>query len=111
MRQERQPCVYLLASGHYGTLYIGVTSNLIGRLWQHRNDALPGFTRRHRIHRLVRFELIGDMYAAISREKQLKNWRRQWKINLIEELNPHWGDLAVDLGLPPLAPGKPMDGP
>jgi putative endonuclease len=111
MRQERVLCVYILASGHYGTLYIGVTSDLIGRLWQHRNDALPGFTRKHKIHRLVHFEVFGDMINAITREKQLKNWHRAWKINLVEELNPHWADLAVGLGLPPPAPGKPRDGP
>ena len=111
MRQERVPCVYILASRHYGTLYIGVTSDLIGRMWQHRNDALPGFTSRHAVHRLVHFEVFGDMIGAIAREKQLKRWHRQWKINLIEAGNPHWADLAVSLGLPPLAPGKPRDGP
>jgi len=78
MREERQPCVYILASYPRGTLYIGVTSNLIGRLWQHRNHALPGFTSRHDIHMLVRFELFADMERAISREKQLKRWRRDW---------------------------------
>ncbi len=111
MRQERVPCVYILASGHYGTLYVGVTSDLIGRMWQHRNDVLPGFTRKHKIHRLVHFEIYGDMITAITREKQLKNWRRPWKINLIEELNPHWADLEVGLGLPPLARVKTRDGP
>ena len=110
MRQERQACVYILASKPFGTLYIGVTSDLIARLWQHRNDALPGFTRRHTIHRLVHFEMFGDMYTAISREKQLKNWHRPWKINLLNEHNPHWADLAVGLGLPPLAPNVRHDG-
>jgi putative endonuclease len=103
MREERQPCVYILASGVYGTLYIGVTSNLTGRLWQHRNNALPGFTARYGVHRLVRFELFGDMERAIVREKQLKHWHRGWKINLIESENPRWVDLAVGLGLPPPA--------
>ena len=102
MRDERLPCVYILASGLYGTLYIGVTSSLEARLWQHRNNALPGFTREHGVKRLVWFEMHGDMVAAIAREKQLKNWRRQWKINLIEASNPHWADLAVGLGFPPL---------
>ena len=111
MRQERQPCVYILASGRYGTLYIGVTSNLIGRLWQHRNDVLPGFTSRYDVHRLVHFEMFGDMLRAIAREKQLKRWHRDWKINLINAENPEWRDLAVRLGLPPVAQGKPMDGP
>ncbi len=102
MREERQPCVYILASQPYGTLYIGVTSNLVGRLWQHRSGALPGFTSQHHVHVLVRFELFGDMERAIVREKQLKRWHRQWKINLIESENPHWIDLAVGLGLPAL---------
>ena len=104
MAFERNPCVYILASGHYGTLYIGVTSDLLARLWQHRNNALPGFTSRHGVHRLVHFEMFGDMDRAIAREKQLKNWHRQWKINLINEHNPGWCDLAVGLGLEPVAP-------
>ncbi len=111
MRQERNPCVYILASGHYGTLYIGVTSDLMARLWQHRNGALPGFTSRYKVHRLVHFEMFGDMVNAITREKQLKRWHRQWKINLINEANPEWRDLAVGLGLPPLASRGRPDGP
>ena len=101
---ERNPCVYILASGHHGTLYIGVTSDLIARLWQHRNNALPGFTSRYGVCRLVHFEMFGDMEHAIAREKQLKNWRRQWKINLINAENPEWRDLAVGLGFEPMAP-------
>ena len=101
---ERNPCVYILASGHYGTLYIGVTSDLIARLWQHRNNALPGFTSRYGVYRLVHFEMFGAMEHAIAREKQLKNWRRQWKINLINAENPEWRDLAVELGFEPMAP-------
>ena len=101
---ERNPCVYILASGHYGTLYIGVTSDLMGRLWQHRNNALPGFTSRYGVYRLVHFEMFGDMERAIAREKQLKNWRREWKINLINGVNPEWWDLAVGLGFEPMAP-------
>ncbi len=111
MRQERNPCVYILASQPRGTLYIGVTSDLIGRLWQHRNNALPGFTRQHHVHLLVRFEILGNMENAILREKQLKRWHRQWKINLIESENPQWVDLAVGLGLPPLVQRKTRDGP
>jgi putative endonuclease len=111
MGEARQPCVYILASQPLGTLYIGVTSNLVGRLWQHRNDVLPGFTSKYHVHMLVRYELFGDMDWAIRREKQLKRWHRQWKINLIQSENPHWVDLAVGLGLPPLAPGKRHDGP
>ena len=110
MRDERQPCVYILASRHYGTLYIGVTSNLLRRIWQHRNDALPGFTERCAVHRLVHFELFGEMERAILREKQLKRWHRQWKINLINAGNPEWRDLAIGLGLPSMVPGKPTDG-
>ncbi|HTM94575.1 MAG TPA: GIY-YIG nuclease family protein [Croceibacterium sp.] len=102
MQFERNPCVYLLASGHYGTIYIGVTSNLLGRLWQHRNGVIPGFTKRYKVRRLVHFEIFGDMASAIVREKQLKRGHRQWKINLIERDNPHWADLAVGLGVPPL---------
>jgi putative endonuclease len=98
---ERSPCVYILASGRCGTLYVGVTSNLLQRLHQHREGNVPGFTRRHAVHRLVRFELFGDMELAIAREKQLKNWRRDWKLNLIEQDNPDWHDLAGGLGLAP----------
>jgi putative endonuclease len=110
MREERNPCVYLLSNKHYGAIYIGVTSNLLKRLVQHREGLLPGFTRRYKVHRLVHFEMFGDMERAILREKQLKNWHRQWKINLINGDNPEWRDLAVGLGLPPLAPGKPRNG-
>ncbi len=110
MRFERNPCVYVLASGHYGTLYIGVTSDLTARLWQHRNDALPGFTSRYGVYRLVHFEMFGDMERAIEREKQLKNWRRLWKINLINEHNPEWRDLAVGLGFESMAPRVRRDG-
>ncbi len=108
--EDKLPCTYILASGHYGTTYIGVTSDLIGRMWQHRNGALPGFTSRYKVYRLVHYEFPGDMERAILREKQLKNWHRQWKINLINETNPHWIDLAGGLGLPPLVPRKPRDG-
>ena len=110
MRQERNPCVYILANGHYGALYIGVTSNLLQRLVQHREGLPPGFTSRYKVHRLVHFEMFGDMERAIAREKQLKNWRRQWKINLINAENPEWRDLAVGLGLPPLDPREGRNG-
>ena len=110
MPRERIPCVYILCNRPRGTLYIGVTSDLIARLWQHRNNALPGFTSRHTVHRLVHYELFGEMEPAILREKQLKRWHRQWKINLIESENPQWVDLAVGLGLPPLGRGKTRDG-
>ena len=107
----RQPCVYILASGRYGTLYIGVTSDLPTRLYQHRNGAVPGFTSRYCVHHLVRFEMFEDMISAIAREKQLKRWRRDWKINLIEADNPQWIDLAVGLGMEPLMSDVRRDGP
>ncbi|MGK2910825.1 MAG: GIY-YIG nuclease family protein [Sphingobium sp.] len=106
----KQPCVYILASQHYGTIYIGVTSDLIARLSQHRSGITPGFTARYAVHHLVRFEMADTMQAAILREKQLKRWHRQWKINLIESENPQWVDLAVGLGLPPVAPHMLPDG-
>ena len=111
MRDERQPCVYILASRPRGTLYIGVTSNLGRRLWQHRNDVLPGFTSEHGVHLLVHFELFGDMERAIAREKQLKRWHRSWKLNLIEGANPHWVDLAVGLGFARVEPSEAVPGP
>lgn len=100
--QERVPCVYILASGKNGTLYVGVTSDLLGRLYQHRNGVTKGFAWEHRALQLVYFEMHGEMEAAILREKQLKRWRREWKLNLIEKHNPAWVDLAVSLGLDPL---------
>ena len=100
---DRNPCVYILASQHYGTLYIGVTSDLIARVYQHRSGEVKGFTSRYAVYRLVRFELYATMPEAIAREKQLKRWHRQWKINLIESENPDWVDLAPDFGLPPLS--------
>lgn len=99
---ERQPCVYILASTRHGTIYIGVTSNLLQRLHQHRNGELPGFTRRYAVKRLVHLEMFEDMPAAIAREKQLKAWRRDWKAVLIESDNPFWEDRAAGLGFEPL---------
>ena len=100
----RAPFVYILASRRHGTIYIGVTSDLMGRIHQHRIRAMPGFTSEHVVDRLVHFEQLDDMHAAIAREKQLKAWRRAWKIALIEEGNPFWEDRAVELGFPPLPP-------
>jgi putative endonuclease len=97
---ERQPAVYILASRHRGTLYVGVTSDLIKRAWQHRNEMADGFTARYGVHKLVFFELHSTMEAAITREKQLKWWRRAWKVELIEAENPGWKDLwPVILGV------------
>ncbi|MEL7198295.1 MAG: GIY-YIG nuclease family protein [Pseudomonadota bacterium] len=110
MNIARQPCVYILASQPHGTLYIGVTSNLIARLWQHRNNKVDGFTKRYAVDVLVRYEVFGSMQEAIQREKQSKRWHRQWKINLIESENPDWHDLAVGLGLPPLDLSQRVDG-
>lgn len=94
---EKQPCVYILASQRNGTLYIGVTSDLVRRGWEHRNNQVDGFTKIYQVHRLVYYELPGDMTAAITREKQLKKWNRTWKIRLIEQENPIWRDLWEDL--------------
>ena len=94
--RTRTPCVYILASQKGGTLYIGVTSDLTQRLWQHRNGTTPGFASRYRALRLVHAEFLDDMPSAIAREKQLKNWRRAWKINLIAAANPDWRDLAAE---------------
>jgi len=102
MTIERTPCVYILAKAYHSTLYTGVTSNLIGRILQHREGAFDGFTKRYRIHRLVWYEVGEEMDSAIRREKQIKRWRREFKYNLIERDNPPWDDLAVGLGLPPL---------
>jgi putative endonuclease len=85
--------VYLLASGHYGTLYTGMSNDLISRTWEHKNDRSIGFTRKHQVHHLVLFEQHQDIREAIAREKRIKRWRRDWKIALIEENNPHWEDL------------------
>ena len=89
--------VYLLASGKHGTLYVGVTSDLKRRVWQHRTHALQGFTRRYGVTRLVWYEQHDDVHAAITREKRIKRWRRDWKANLIEASNPHWADLTPGL--------------
>ena len=100
---EREPCVYILASGRHGTIYIGVTSNLIARIHQHRTNAIPGFTSGYGGERLVHYEVADTMEAAIMRGKQLKAWRRAWKIALIERDNPFWEDKAVMLGFSPMA--------
>ena len=89
--------VYLLASGRHGTLYLGVTNYLIRRVYQHKNKLLGGFTARYGIARLVWFECYDDPVSAIGREKEIKKWRRDWKIRLIEETNPDWCDLYFDL--------------
>ena len=89
--------VYLLASQKNGTLYAGVTNNLVRRIHEHRSDAVPGFTSRYAVHQLVWFESTPSVEAAIQREKQLKNWKREWKVALIEKENPGWADLFEGL--------------
>ncbi|MGD8643544.1 MAG: GIY-YIG nuclease family protein [Chromatiales bacterium] len=90
---ERIPCVYILASRRNGTLYIGVTSNLPQRVWQHKQGLVEGFTKKYHVHHLVYYEVHEAMDAAIAREKQLKKWERAWKLRIIEDLNPSWEDL------------------
>jgi putative endonuclease len=93
----RDPCVYLLASHYQGTLYCGVTSDLVNRVWQHRNDMVAGFTRTYGVHQLVWYEQHATMDFAIAREKAIKEWKRAWKIRLVERANPHWRDLYADI--------------
>ena len=93
----KQPCVYMMASKKGGVVYIGVTSDLIKRVYQHKSGEIDGFTADYFVKRLVWFELHETMESAISREKQLKNWHRPWKIGLIEQSNPQWRDLYPDI--------------
>ena len=104
MQREFQPAVYLLASRKNGALYTGVTSDLIKRVHEHREGVVPGFTKKHGIKRLVWFEQHSTMEHAITREKRIKKWLRRWKLELIENDNLGWRDLAEDLGFPPLEP-------
>lgn len=97
MRREYAYFVYILASGRNGTLYVGVTSDLYGRMVEHRDGLVPGFTKRYGVTTLVYFEEHGDIDEAIRREKLIKRWRRTWKIELIEQRNPQWRDLWLDL--------------
>jgi len=93
----KQPSVYILASKKNGTLYIGVTSDLIKRIWQHKHKVVSGFTEQYEVSRLVYFEQLDDMENAIIREKVLKKWNRAWKVRLIETTNPNWLDLYDDI--------------
>ena len=93
MSLTMQSYVYILSSDRNGTLYIGVTSDLVKRVWEHKSDFVEGFTKQHRVHHLVWYEMHENMGSAITREKQLKEWKRQWKIDLIEKTNPYWNDL------------------
>jgi len=94
---ERQPCVYMLASKRNGTLYTGVTSNLLKRVWEHKNNLVEGFTNKYSVHTLVWYELHNTMDSAIQREKAIKNWNRAWNLKVIEKMNSHWHDLYSDL--------------
>ncbi len=95
--KEKGGCVYIMASGRNGTLYLGVTSDLPGRVWQHREEATGGFARKYGCKILVWFEQFGDIERAIHREKQMKDWKRLWKLRVIEETNPDWNDLYESL--------------
>lgn len=90
---KKQPCVYILASKRNGTLYVGVTSHLQKRIWEHKNDVVPSFSEKHQVHMLVFYEMHETMGAAITREKQIKKWERAWKLKRIERMNPDWDDL------------------
>ncbi|HHS14507.1 MAG TPA: GIY-YIG nuclease family protein [bacterium] len=90
----KQYFVYILASQRNGTLYIGVTNDLIKRVYQHKNNIIKGFTDKYKVHHLVYYETTGDIESAIQREKQLKKWNRKWKLELIEKMNPEWNDLT-----------------
>ena len=95
--EEKQYYVYILASFKNRTLYTGVTSRLTHRVWQHKEGLVAGFTKKYNIHHLVYYEIHSDIYEAITREKRIKKWNRQWKINLIEKHNPQWHDLSDNL--------------
>ena len=95
--EEKQYFVYILSSKTYGTLYTGVTSNLVQRIYQHGEGLAEGFTKKYHVHRLVYYEIHSDVSEAITREKRIKKWNRQWKINLIEQNNPQWLDLGIGL--------------
>ena len=94
---EFTPCVYILTNRPHGVLYIGVTSNLIKRVWEHRLKRVDGFSKKYNTHRLVWYELHTEISVAITREQQLKKWNRQWKIELIEKTNPEWEDLYDEI--------------
>ena len=100
MSTERSFWVYVLASKLGGTLYIGVTNDLVRRVYEHRTDAVPGFTKKYAVHHLVYYEQFSDIENAIRREKRLKRWRRRWKIQLIEKTNPNWDDLFSSIARP-----------
>ena len=95
--QEKQPAVYILASQRNGTLYVGVTSDFVKRVWEHKNNVVEGFSQKYHVHSLVYYELTDSMKSAILREGQLKKWNRAWKLRLIEASNPLWRDLYNEI--------------
>jgi putative endonuclease len=97
IKMDKEPYVYIMASAKNGTLYIGVTSNLIQRVWQHKEGIFAGFTKKHNVKTIVWYEQHESMESAIRREKNLKKWNRKWKLELIESMNPNWRDLYLDL--------------
>lgn len=97
MKNEKTFYVYIMASRRYGTLYIGMTSDLIGRVWQHKNEIVKGFTSKYKVHQLVYYEVHKTAETAAARERRIKEWQRAWKIRRIEEMNPAWDDLYEDL--------------
>jgi putative endonuclease len=93
----RQPCVYIMANQRNGTLYIGVTSNLPKRIWEHKSKAVEGFTQKYGVDKLVWYELHETMESALSREKNIKFWKRHWKLKTIEAMNPDWRELSEEI--------------
>ena len=93
----KEPCAYIMANCRNDTLYVGVMSDLIKRIYQHKNDLVEGFTKRYGVHLLIWFERHETMESAIAREKAIKEWKRSWKIELVEKSNPYWRDLYADL--------------
>ncbi len=96
-KNQKNYYVYIMASKRNGTLYIGITNDLIKRTWQHKNNLADGFTKRYKCHTLVYYEQTNEVISAIEREKQLKKWKRKWKLDLIEKQNPEWQDLYNNL--------------
>ena len=94
---NKLPCVYILTNKPDGTLYVGVTSNLVQRIWQHKAKLVEGFTKKYNLEILVWYETADSMISAIEREKTIKSWKRQWKIELIEQINPQWNDLYCSI--------------
>ena len=97
MNTQKEFYVYILATARNGTLYVGVTSALAQRIWQHKNDQADGFTKKYHVHTLVWFEKHENAESAITREKQIKEWKRKWKLELVEKSNPTWRDLYEEI--------------